>query len=636
MVDERYVSVDVDRIKGMRIPLPSSIHLKPTIATTDKHHVIELPHALKSHIHIRHTNASTLKALFKKIYHSSTHTYAIQYSIPIVHLSNTDIGERYRNYMHLHLCMTGTHERYQLHSCCRVQQISATVVVFPVFLSQKRQREHLLKLPPVHHLQEHLIAHQLHFIELHSIESVNNVYQQSVAPETKATQGYVETSEKSRRLKKMQQQATMDSHLHTYDRLPKDTGREPGCTIGKLSYFGGPDVLVKELDKTMTVLAEERTPKKTPLSSPPASIRHQLQRHGLEKYINSRKTLAVVAVLPQMHLSQSMHIVAAVLFQYVEPVLVAHRQRTSQRKTHPAHIQLKHVLVDPRYDEYVQDSKQQRDTYGIRQTLIRLAIPYTQKIFGPHDIYYTHQHRSTHKALLQSGHFRKQKPARHSGIATRVKHTLHAQIHMPVLKYTAKSDLKCTGWEECKQMVQQKYPNMSLKDVLILTSELCPTSRKKHTHNETPKRSRRLVSAKQGAAILQTYYTQKHLAPAGISLSMSKKEVEKALDSKASQHAVDTYCKAVRQHLQRTRKHTLLRQQKKNTWKYRPDPTVDITSDTRIGPDKYILEELDASCEPGISLMKKPMGKCTPHQYVADTNTNNTSINTNTKATGSS
>ena len=112
----------------------------------------------------------------------------------------------------------------------------------------------LLSLPANHDVPTHLRTHRLHFVETHSIESVNQAFEQAVSP---TAQAYVETSAKSRHLQQMEQQAlTVGAHIQTYDRLPKDTGRQPGKILKQLKYHYGPNVIVKELDKTMLVLED--------------------------------------------------------------------------------------------------------------------------------------------------------------------------------------------------------------------------------------------------------------------------------------------------------------------------------------------------------------------------------------------
>lgn len=598
----QYIDVDTDKLNHSRIRVP-----KP-----NKKHLVTLPKRLQQHIKLHATSgthANALHALFTKTYNHQTQLYALTYHIPLVQLSSEDIDETHHNHMYVHLCMTGKYERHNLHNHIRVNKLSVCVVVLPVFMTAEEQASLLLNIPANHDLSGHLRTHNLHFVETHSIESVNQAYEHSVSP---TAQSYVETSVKSQHLRQMEQQAlAVGSHIQTYDRLPKGTDREPGKVLKQLKYHYGPNVVVKELDKTMHVLEDGVSTVSTTHKLPnlthttPTTIRMQLQHHPMESYINNKSKLAVVAVLPQMHLTHQFHIVAVALFEFVPAVLVARAKRTSRHKSQRAHIVLQHLLVDHRYDEYVLDPKQRRASNGIRQQLVQSALPYSQTVFGPHDVYYTHQHKPTYRALLTSG-FAKERPAK--TLTHRVKMTLKRR--RTPLKYTAKA-ITCSSWEECKELVREKYPNMPLKDVLVMASDLCPSSQGK-TAPTTPKRSRRPVSAKQGAKILQEYYTQKLLVPAGVSLELSKKEVESAMADEEKAQAIQAYCKTIRNHLRRTRKHTVLTIAKKNTWKYRPDPNEDITPESYQGPDKYVLEELDATHELGEELVKRPMGRSTP------------------------
>lgn len=598
-----YIDVDTEQLKHSRIRVP----------TPDKHHRVTLPKRLQQHITLRHTNNTPLHALFTKAYNHQTQLYAMTYHIPLVQLSSEDIDETHHNHMYVHLCVTGKYERHHLHNHIRVEKLTACVVVFPVFMAVAKQATLLLNVPANHDLAGHLRTRHLHFVETHSIESVNQAYEQAVSP---TSQSYVETSAKSQHLQQMEQQAlAVGSHIQTYDRLPKGTERQPGKILKQLKYHYGPNVVVKELDKTMLVLADKHTgavsanytlPHIRLNHTTPTTIQDQLRTRHLETYINNKAKLAVVAVLPQMHQTHQFHIVAVALFEFVPAVLVARAKRTSRHQSQRAHIALEQLLVDHRYDEYVLDPKHHSSSNGIRQQLIQSALPYTQKVFGPHDVLYTHQHKRTYRALLTSGFAKEAQP---STLSHRIKATLKRQ--RPTLKYTAKKTIACSTWEECKQMVHEQYPNMALKDVLVMASDLCPSSQGK-TAPTTPKRSRRPVSEQQGAKILQTYYTEKLLVPTGVTLDMPKKELESAMADKEKAQAMQAYCKAIRSHLQRTRKHTVLTTAKKNTWKYRPDPNENITPESNQGPDKYVLEELDATHVLGEALVKRPMGRSTP------------------------
>lgn len=591
--------MQTESIVGLSIPVPSK----------HSQHTVTVPKQLCDHITLRHTNTNRLFSLFKKTYDSKDHTYAIAYYIPTVQLSGEDIDEMHHNHMYLHVCLTGKHERHSVHNRIRVAKLSANVIVFPVFLATAKQMSVLQRLPTTHDMPTYIMRDRdLHYVELHSIESVNRAYLHATSP---TAQAYVETSVKSRRLQEQEAFAkatSIGARIQTYDRLPKDTERTVGKTLAHLKYHYGPNVVVKELDKTMTVASvSDRQLTQYPLStfSAPITIQHLLDGHQLETYINNKTKLAVVAVLPQMHLTHQFHIVAAALFEFVPAVLVARAKRTSHIRSRRAHIVLHHLLVDHRYDEYVLDRKHHREPNGIRQQLLRSAIPYTQKAFGHHDIYYRQYHKPTYKALLTTGFVKQQTKMT---LTQQVKTTLKRR--KPPLKYTAKS-ITCSSWAECKQLVQEKYPNMALKDVLVMASDLCPSSQDKIAPT-TPKRSRRPVSAQQGAKMLQSYYAQKLLQPAELSLETPKKEMESAMEDEGKQRAVSAYCKAIRHHLRRTRKHTVLTAEKKNTWKFRPDPNTDVTPDSKQGPDKYVLEELDAEREPGLSLAKRPMGRSTP------------------------
>ena len=598
-----YIGIDTHALRDYHIPVP----------IPNKHHYVVVPKRLRKHVSLRHCASNTLHALFTKAFDIKSQQYALTYHIPLVQLSSEDIDEVHHNHMYVHLCMTGKYERHNLQHHIRIEKLTTCVIVLPVFMSANAQASLLLSLPSNHNVPTHLRTHRLHFVETHSIESVNKAFEQAVSP---TAQAYVETSAKSRYLQQMEQQAqhalTVGAHIQTYDRLPKDTGRQPGKILKQLKYYYGPNVIVKELDKTMLVLEDVvSTAYKLPnirniTHATPTTIREQMQHLPLESYINNKSKLAVVAVLPQMHLTHQFHIVAVALFEFVPAVLVARAKRTSRHSSQRAHIVLQHLLVDHRYDEYILDPKHHSSSNGIRQQLIQSALPYTQKVFGPHDVLYKHQHKRTYRALLASGFAKEAQP---STLSHRIKATLKRR--KPTLKYTAKKTITCSTWEECKQLVQEKYPNMKLKDVLVMASELCPSSRDK-TAPTTPRRSRRPVSAQQGAKILQAYYTQKLLVPAGVSLEMSKKEVESAMADEEKAQAIRAYCKAIRNHLQRTRKHTVLTTAKKNTWKYRPDPNEGITPDSKQGPDKYVLEELDAKHELGEALVKRPMGRSTP------------------------
>ena len=317
----QYIDVRTDSIVGSHIPVPSK----------HSHHIVTVPKQLCDHITLHHTNSHRLLALFKKTYDTKDHTYAIAYYIPLVQLSGEDIDEIHHNHMYLHVCLTGKHERHTVHNHIRVAKLSANVVVFPVFLAAAKQTTVLLRLPTTHDMPTYIMqARDLHYVERHSIESVNRAYLQATSP---TAQAYVETSVKSRRLQQKEQAnealtkaTSIGARIQTYDRLPKDTGRTVGKTLVHLKYHYGPTVVVKELDKTMTIATatdRHQTRRPLPTLSVLNTIQHLLDGHQLETYINNKTKLAVVAVLPQMHLTHQFHIVAVALFEFVPAVLVA-------------------------------------------------------------------------------------------------------------------------------------------------------------------------------------------------------------------------------------------------------------------------------------------------------------------------
>ena len=179
---------------------------------------------------------------------------------------------------------------------------------------------------------------------------------------------------------------------------------------------------------------------------------------------------------------------------------------------------------------------------------------------------------------------------------------LRAETAPLVYRATA---LQCTTWDECLQLVRERYPEKSLKECMLKAKDFYTANgRSGTTSRSSRKRSHRPVSANVGKALLLDFYNRKHLVPHGLDRRTTafKRLFDPARDDdpsvKAARVHVRAFCTAVRNHLEHRRSTSeVLTAESGRTWLYRPDPK----HPTRGGPDAYYL----AGCtkaEPGATV----------------------------------
>jgi hypothetical protein len=668
------VTVDVTRIIGSTFEVPP--------ATNADHPIIRIPPSLQDSVRFLHTDTTRpLEAVYKREYNDGTRTYRLTFHVPLVQFTYRDSNEPVPNHMYISIYIEGTYERNYLRSHCRVTSAQAVVVSFPVCVSRRRQHRLLYSLNPAANIRDQLQSRGLQYMNVYTVGDMNAAYNLAAHPQhhAAAAAAYVENVENAEKAEKAAPVSTarlapgdsracerlrdvgiaLNQTTRTTNDLAKGAAREPGKTFAKLRYYYGPNVNVKELSKSHGVNREQadvslfswrhvsrvRQQLRRAVTTPAAqqSI-HRLLRHiPLETYIEDPFKLAVVAVFP--HTTSDSSIVAAVLFTYMPPNLVARAKRQQQPHTPPkqtlAYLMLDGVYIDGKYDECILDPQHLSPKNGIRANLLQAAMQYAHKIYGGHDVLYAGADSQLRSVLLRVGFDHEPVPHSHgsnssvaSVVMTRLQHLVTATAANPVLRYKTAA-LDCTSWETCKQAVSRKYPNMSLKKKLVMASDIYASSRRKrkgrrsrsasaasHRPPPTRRRTKRVVSVAGGAKLLQSQYAHKYLSPHQINPKSTKNEFEQLMKDPATSAPLRAYSRAIRQNLRRTRKYVVLRPGDNNTWKFRPkssnsaDPPDATTTTATTCADRYVLEGLDADTEPGLSLLKFPLGRATPSELL--------------------
>ena len=424
----------------------------------------------------------------------------------------------------------------------------------------------------------------------------------------------------------------------------------------------------------------------------PEAIRQSVTRTKvqLETYLNDPQKLAVVGVLPKSHQKvlrmgssgrpeRFDRVVAVALFTFVP-----------NSSTRPTYVRLDGVLVDYAYDETLQPLVSRRnENYGIYANFVRAAMRYALHVGDDHDVVYDvvddvwHQllrymnrHTTTRayrfetllrkcafvpmsrlveppNAIVQSApsssassssssssSSRSSPPGRtwsqwfRDWIRRRTATSTSTTGPRPPLVYSA-LHVHCQPgrWKECLARVQALHQDKPFSEQLRIASRYynpngqpSPRPVRKHT------RSKRQVSLKRGAEVLQSYYAQKYL-PGGTLPTVSSPTPPTPTTSSPTTSSPTTsspspspsrspahrYCTAIRNHLQRTSKarRPVLTLAEGNTWRFRPREGVPITPESKGPPDRYYLEGLDMTTDIGRALFVYPMGKRgTPRELV--------------------
>jgi hypothetical protein len=631
-----YLGFDTKSFVGTNVPIQRRSQTR-----------IKLPDEINAFLHIRTPqqntpdgNGAATETYYREQYERSSQMYQLQFDIPLLQQlpGEHNIDNPTPNHMFLHLHLTGHYERKLVQSYCRVETATACVLHFPVFMTESEQA-HVLRHLPSDRGDTRLLRLKHSFLTVYSLQDINRAYSSVVHPEAKE---YDETSKKSRLMRHMEsadslQLTQMNTYLSAADSalIPKGQARTPAHSLAKLKYFYGPNVKVKELDGSMDVLQENQIDVYTwserlhqiiqHVTSPTYTIAQLLQHTHLETYLRCPHKLAVVAVLPLSHRLHSESIVASVLFTFVPPTFISKTNQTKDARTTLAYLRLDDICIDCKYDEYVLDKNHYSDKKGIRSRLLTAATEYADKVFGAHNLVYNGNGTTTMISFLKQFGFKLKEVSKTRTTIQR----LYALVDTSKPVYIRKTAAtKCSNWEECKATVAEQYPNLGLKQKLILASKLYDKAT--DTATRKPRRNHYPVRASTGVTILQQYYAQKYLHPYNIQLRATRKAYEKQMLDEDAKKQLGLYCTAIRNHLRRSRKHIELSTEKNNTWKFRPSPeaatddadglvSTTTTAQTttqkalrRSGPDKYGLHGLDAETEPGRSLLAMPLGRSTP------------------------
>ena len=525
--------------------------------------------------------------------------------------------------------LIGQHERHNFLSCCRVSSTYVDLLLFPAALTLTEQRKILDKLCN----EEHNVFKKEGPVDYAQSISLRNTNDRLCSRHVRAPGVIAQSLD------------TFQSVVHAilHPKQPdykEDSGSKDHVqktTLDVLDSNYGPNIRVKELHANHIVHRETHIDRAKDSWVPKRGdkIAAVIAKYHLERYLNNSDKIAIVGVSPEdqyLDRNERARDSTAVQDECIVPVhgdtIVAialfsiKRFDTTSKKTTktinwslmgnletrtrvPTYIVLKAFSVDYAYDEEVRarhTKPNQQD--GIKYRFLASAMQRARKVFGDHDIIYAGSSRSEIKALAHFG-FVTAKRYQHN------KSILHQIGVLPsTLIYPAIS-IKCSTWRECVQLVQQRYPDMSYKECLVragdfYTKRSRSRSRKRSTTQKI-KRSHRAVSVTVGITILTTYYARRYLAPLGIDITQSNiKTIYNTSESGSAQrNAIEAYCNAIRRHLEHSRStQKVLSAKTGKTWLFRPDLTK-----KRSGPDRFYLDGLDSTSEPGKTLFTYPFGK---------------------------
>lgn len=591
--------------------------------------------------------------------------YLLQYDVPL------GTGTSF-----LRISMLGRHERHAFRSYCRVKSVAEYVLVFPAALCLAEQRALLDKLS-VAEVRKGLdgrgeTAYKDAMADLDvvrgwiqrirapgvlvvAVDTYNSVYQDTLHP---VRPTYVELG-------------TVEG-VEAEDATPK--------TLATLSSYGLPNVDVKMFDGTHVVHREEQSYKMKSSWQPPKGQKIQpiVARWHLERYLHFPDNLAIVALTPTNRYLDPHErardetatpeearlpvpgdlVVGGVLFRLhrydtrVESRTSAKgtRRQTKQGQkkanaprrsiasrrassaainatmlNRPTSIELKAFAVDYAFDEDARGNKGLPDTVhdGIKYRLLTAAVQRARAMYGDHDIVYVGTNTATRAALQTFGFNAASSTSQAAGALAWWANTtrrigLRAGNAPLVYRATA---IQCTTWNECVQLVRERYPEMSLKECMLKAKDFyTPKESTPSESHRTRKRSHRAVSVNVGKTLLLDFYNRKHFVPHG--LDRKTTAFKKLFDPernddpsvKVARAHVRAFCTAIQQHLEHRRTMSeVLTAESGRTWLYRPDPE----NPTHGGPDAYYLEKLHKDTEPGATMYKFPLGKVrTPEEFV--------------------
>lgn len=575
--------------------------------------------------------------------------YLLQYDVPL------GTGTSF-----LRVAVLGRHERHAFRSYCRVKSVAAYVLVFPAALCLAEQRALLDKLAATEVrkgldgrgatvykdvmadldvMREWVQRIRAPGVLVVTVEAYNAAYRDTLRPTRPA---YIE--------------------------LGATTGVEATpATIATLSSYGLAKVDVKPLDGTHVIHREEHLDKAKASWRPPRGVKLQpvVARWHLERYLHSPDRLAIVALTPTNRYLDPHErardntatseearvpvagdvVVGGVLFRlhrFDARAKKKTRRRSSSSATatssrrasstasaagmtnRPTSIELRALAVDYTFDEDARGltGSPNASHDGIKYRLLAAAVQRARAVYGDHDIVYVGTNRTTRTALRTFG-FKAVIASAAKGASawwSNATRRLGFRAETAPLVYRAIA-LQCTTWEECLQLVRERYPEKSLKECMLKTKDFYTATsnangRAGTTSRSSRKRSHRPVSANVGKALMLDFYNRKHLVPHGLDRRTTafKQLFDPARDEdpsvKTARAHVRAFCTAVRHHLEHRRTTSeVLTAESGRTWLYRPDPK----HPTRGGPDAYYLAELHKGSEPGATVYQFPLGRrCTP------------------------
>ena len=573
--------------------------------------------------------------------------YLLQYDVPL------GTGTSF-----LRVAVLGRHERHAFRSYCRVKSVAAYVFVFPAALSLAEQRALLDKLAATEVrkgfdgrgatvykdvmadldvVREWVQRIRAPGVLVVTVEAYNAAYRDTLRPTRPA---YIELG------------AT--TGVEVVEATP--------AKLATLSSYGLAKVDVKPLDGTHVIHREENLDKAKASWRPPRGVKLQpiVARWHLERYLNSPDRLAVVALTPTNRYLDPHErardetatpeearvpvagdvVVGGVLFRLHRFDARAKKTRrlssssataTSSRRAsstasaagmtnRPTSIELRALAVDYTFDEDARGltGSPNASHDGIKYRLLAAAVQRARAVYGDHDIVYVGTNPATRAALRTFG-FKAVTASATKGVSTwwsNATRRLGLRAETAPLVYRAIA-LQCTTWEECLQLVRERYPEKSLKECMLKTKDFYTATsnangRAGTTSRSTRKRSHRPVSANVGKALMLDFYNRKHLVPHGLDRRTTafKQLFDPARDEdpsvKTARAHVRAFCTAVRHHLEHRRTTSeVLTAESGRTWLYRPDPK----HPTRGGPDAYYLAELHKGTEPGATVYRFPLGR---------------------------
>jgi len=373
--------------------------------------------------------------------------------------------------------------------------------------------------------------------------------------------------------------------------------------INRFLFYGGPPMNMVLMNVNQTIFDSDQLSMtdffikkvKEQIQSKRPIIKY-MEKIPVCKFINNTKSISLV-VVPE---SDTSKIFGCACFEHIP--LATKENRMNAVSIHE-HVQIKWFSVDTVCDDSAripEDAENKNELqFGIKYQFFAAAYNYILKQWGELPMIYTGDDHVLKYFLKEEG-FNTEKSMTNESIL--MKSILPA---------------RCNTWDECLQLVRDRFPEKPLSARLKLASIYYTNKKSVDRKHQMHTRSHLPVSLETGAQILRDYYYEKFIT------SVFDSETHPLWDDMSSIQQ-DRYKMAVdhiRGHLLRTKVRPIDKTVKTNgieSYKFRPNPNKKLSPFTSAeGPELYYLDVLDAN-EPlyGSKLFSHPFSIDTPEQLV--------------------